>query len=184
MSAWPCRQELKGQSDDPCLSCPVSRFSGPSVPSRTEARQGGHLPSPGPSHQAAPGQACQELCQGGRHDGCRGTGRGRKCQSWRGVEALFPSLELVEGKIVCDDSKMCFPATCSSINIGVESSALVPAPLGCHLTAAGPPAPPAKRPHWEMSPAPEKVSPPYYKREMERITKGFENFSGFSAVAL
>lgn len=33
-----------------------------------------------------------------------GTGRGGQCQSWWGEEALFPHLELVEGKIVCDDA--------------------------------------------------------------------------------
>lgn len=46
----------------------------------------------------------REFCWGRKHDGCRWTGRDRKCQSWRAGEALSPHLELVEGKIVCDDA--------------------------------------------------------------------------------
>lgn len=102
--AWLLRQELEGQGDRVLPEVPSELPCGAvsTIPDRGPA--GWPLALAGPSDQPALGQLHQGIPPGEGSVGCRGTGRDRQCQSWWGEEALSPHLELVEGKIVCDDA--------------------------------------------------------------------------------
>lgn len=89
-----------------------------------------------------------------------GTGRGRKCRSWWGAEALFPLLELAEGKIVCDDAASSHLLVCKHGAGTVEWKAVLPGARspGVSRHAAGLHIPPSRALDREAPPALEDSS--------------------------
>lgn len=110
MSAWPCRQGREGQGRPGLPAVPSELPLRPAVPSRAGLRLG-RAATCLPGRVA--GQSWARLRQGSaggeKPDGCRGTGgthsaRARGAPALAAEAALLPRLELVEGKIVCDDA--------------------------------------------------------------------------------